>query len=146
MSDSLPIGVLTGYIEGVGFFYSDDNPGFFKLLPISQYEISYDENGPRYIIKLGQLTHSIINKYLQWNPESQKLRIILGIVDGEAHNRNLLHVMSMEFLNETIDKVKREKDYEHSMKLIQNGKFMDLYDLQQEKISINREITKILKN
>ena len=125
------------YIEGVGIFNSSEHPEMFSILPESINEVSYDPDGPRYIIKLVKLRGGP-ETYLQFNTESKKDRIIL--VGG-------LGVLSEDYQNVWIDRVASHESFNlMTVKLFDNDKIIDLYQAQQKLKQCAKEVAIIEKS
>ena len=146
MEEYLPRGIKTAYVEGFEFIYSDKNPYFFEVIPEKLYDVSYDKSGSRYIIHIGHMHHSIIQQYVQWNPNSGTVRIILAIVDENAHVRTILHDLGNEDLATVINHVKKTKPYNIAIKLIQKKKLNELYSFQQKMLKIDQKIAELITN
>lgn len=117
------------YVVDVGFFYSDTNSEVFQVLPKNYGDVSYDENGPRYIIKINLESHRTNTMdYIQWNPESKKSRMIIVLADPSRHG--------FDDLSRNDLKILLRSRTAGTTKIIE---LKDLYELQQEKLAIEKE-------
>ncbi|CAK7994487.1 Hypothetical protein POVR1_LOCUS11 [uncultured virus] len=113
------------YIEDVGVFDSNKNREMFTILPESAGEVSFDPTGPRYIIKVGTFRGGV-TRYLQFNPESGKDRIILvdfpgsvDLTDPEIQKFSIENITSSDWFDPM------------ATRLFDEGEIMELYQAQQ---------------
>ena len=114
------------YIEGVGTFDSQNDLELFEILPEILGEVTYDPKGPRYIINMGKYRGP--RRYLQFNVESKKVRIIL--VDDKSRSFDLFN---SEVQEREIEIVAQDQCFESaSRELFDENAIVALYQAQQQ--------------
>ncbi|CAK7994795.1 Hypothetical protein POVR1_LOCUS319 [uncultured virus] len=137
----LPANVRYLYVEGIGFFYSDEDPELFNLLPKRYGEISYDPSGPRYIIKVSDDDLFDQASYLQWNTESGKIRYILAVTKGTSPY-GFYNLPDDVVLNRLKD-AKSGSNFDRVVNLIKDRKLVELYNAQQKKPQDQKTIQRL---
>ena len=127
--DPLPSDVRYLYIEGPGFFFSDDSPDLFQLLPRRYGDVAYDQQSHRYFVNVSDSIVGNRVSYLQYNSTTGMIRFILAIVDPKRGNgfyeisdRNLVFQLEQE---------KEHSNFDRFKDLTEAGELGNLYRAQQ---------------
>lgn len=134
----LKIYLMVMYIENEGFYYSDEDPKLFDILPFKKDKITRNDNEPSYfmMVKEGR-RKGTLDEYIKYSDNGE---IHLILVDRHPENFGL-HDQDVNTINRLIDDAKRTDEFKELTQLIRNGDLIRLYNLQRQRYQVKDELS-----